>query len=282
MNPSSPGQERRTEWFVFGCFIVAAAGAIALAVVYAYGGRPTAEGSLLGLSFAALSAGLVTWAHRLLANRQYAEDRPLLRSSEAQRQALVGDIEREGLLSRRKLLLTGLGTAVGAMAVAAVFPIRSLGPSPGNSLSTTPWRKGLRLVTENGAPVHAAAVPEGGLVTVFPDGFPGSADGQAVLVRVQPERLSRARRAGAPNGLIVFSKVCTHAGCPVGLYQAQIHQLLCPCHQSAFDVLRGAVPVFGPAARALPQLPIEIDSDGVLRATGDFPEPIGPAYWNRR
>jgi ubiquinol-cytochrome c reductase iron-sulfur subunit len=81
--------------------------------------------------------------------------------------------------------------------------------------------------------------------------------------------------------LVAYSKICTHAGCPVGLYEAQRHQLLCPCHQSAFDVLRGAVPIFGPAARALPQLPLEIDESGALRAQRDFTEPVGPAYWSR-
>jgi ubiquinol-cytochrome c reductase iron-sulfur subunit len=84
-----------------------------------------------------------------------------------------------------------------------------------------------------------------------------------------------------PEGLIAVSKVCTHAGCPVGLYQATTHQLLCPCHQSAFDVLDGAKPVFGPAAAPLPQLPLEIDADGHVRSRGDFVAPIGPAWWSR-
>jgi ubiquinol-cytochrome c reductase iron-sulfur subunit len=81
--------------------------------------------------------------------------------------------------------------------------------------------------------------------------------------------------------LLVYSKVCTHAGCPVGLYEAQRHELLCPCHQSAFDVLRGAQPRSGPAARAQPQLPIAIAPDGTIMALGDFSSPIGPAYWDR-
>ncbi len=120
------------------------------------------------------------------------------------------------------------------------------------------------------------------MVTVFPDGFPDSADGQAVLIRVDPGllQLPAARAADAPQGLIAYSKVCTHAGCPVGLYETQHHTLLCPCHQSAFDVLNGAQPVAGPAARALPQLPIAIDGDGYLVATGDFTGSVGPAYWN--
>ena len=118
--------------------------------------------------------------------------------------------------------------------------------------------------------------------TVFPEGFAGSADSQAVLIRVAPGllQLSPTGMAGAPNGLVAYSKICTHAGCPLGLYLAAEHQLRCPCHQSTFDVLDGARPVYGPAPKPLPQLPIEIGTDGVLRATGDFDAPVGPSYWD--
>ena len=123
----------------------------------------------------------------------------------------------------------------------------------------------------------------GHLVTAFPEGHPNSADGQIVLIRVLPGLLQPAqeRSTWAPQGFIAYSKVCTHAGCPVGLYQSETHQLLCPCHQSAFDVLNEAKVVFGPAFRALPQLPLAIDAQGYLIAQSDFHEPIGPSYWNR-
>src|SRR5262249_17484466 len=131
-------------------------------------------------------------------------------------------------------------------------------------------------------PVRADQVALGSLVTVFPATAVGSADGQAVLMRVDPAALElpAGRASWAPNGIVVYSKVCTHAGCPVGLYEAQRHELLCPCHHSAFDVLRGAVPTSGPAARALPQLPIAIAADGTLVAFGDFSGSVGPGYWN--
>jgi ubiquinol-cytochrome c reductase iron-sulfur subunit len=117
---------------------------------------------------------------------------------------------------------------------------------------------------------------------VFPEGFVGSADGQAVLINVgdAPLTLSPAGLAGAPDGLVCYSKICTHAGCPVGLYLAQEHQLRCPCHQSTFDVLDGARPVYGPAPKPLPQLPIEVGEDGSLHATGDFDAPVGPSFWD--
>ena len=130
--------------------------------------------------------------------------------------------------------------------------------------------------------MRAAEVPIGGLVTVFPEGHANSADGQAVLMRVEPGLIVPlpGREGWTPDGYVVYSKICTHAGCPVGLYQRETQQLLCPCHQSSFDVLHHAKPVFGPAAAPLPQLPIEI-SDGLIRATGDFSEPVGPSCWRR-
>ena len=118
--------------------------------------------------------------------------------------------------------------------------------------------------------------------TVRPADAP--ADSQAVLMRVTPGLIVPVdgRETWAPEGLIAYSKVCTHAGCPVGLYQPDTHQLLCPCHQSAFDVLNGAKPVVGPAAWPLPQLPLHLDPDGILRARGDFSDPIGPGYWKEK
>ncbi len=79
------------------------------------------------------------------------------------------------------------------------------------------------------------------------------------------------------DSLVAYSKVCTHAGCPVALYRQQDNALFCPCHQSTFNPAAGAVPTFGPAARALPQLPLGIDEQGYLVALGDFQEPVGPA-----
>ena len=121
------------------------------------------------------------------------------------------------------------------------------------------------------------------MLTAFPEGDPGSAQGQVAVLRVDPASIHavRGRQSWSPDGLLVYSKVCTHAGCPVSLYLADSHQLLCPCHQSSFDALRGARPVQGPAARPLPQLPVTVDADGTLLATGDLSAPIGPAWWSR-
>ncbi|MCU1426703.1 MAG: Rieske (2Fe-2S) domain protein [Actinomycetia bacterium] len=269
---------------VSACFFLSAIAGISLAVVYWRGGQTQAEGALWAVALGLLGAGFVLWAHHLMPTDPYAEDREPLETTPEEQHEFADDFERGGVLERRRLILAALTSAVGALAVALAFPIRSLGPRPGHALDHTPWRPGLRVVTSDGQPVRAAQVPNDGLVTVFPEGHTDSADGPAVLMRVDPQLLSGARGDAqwAPEGLIAFSKVCTHAGCPVGLYEATSHELLCPCHQSAFAVLQGARPISGPADRALPQLPLMIDADGVLRARGDFSSPIGPRTWNMR
>jgi ubiquinol-cytochrome c reductase iron-sulfur subunit len=257
--------------------------ALGLAVVYLRGGQPQAEGALLAIAFAGLAVGFVIWAHHLLPPGPAVQERHELASPESEREELEEDFERVDVLGRRKLLVRALAAAAGALGIAALFPIRSLGPRPGKTLSQTSWRPGSRLVTDEGRPVRLAEVAIGSLSTVFPEGHAGSADAQTVLVRVAESELQppEGRESWSPNGLLAYSKVCTHAGCPVGLYQADTHQLLCPCHQSAFDVLDRARPVFGPATRALPQLPLVVDDEGFVRAQSDFHEPIGPAYWDR-
>jgi ubiquinol-cytochrome c reductase iron-sulfur subunit len=264
-------------------FSTCALAAVGLTVVYASGGDPQLEGALIGLTFLGLGVGFVAVAKGLLPDEPHAEARHDFADGDEQEAALELDLERALPLSRRRLLLAALVSAGGAIVAAAVFPIRSLGPNPGRSLLETPWRQGVRAVTEDGKLVRAVDVPVDGLVTVFPEHHPDSADGQAVLVRVSPHLLrnSPGPRDWTPDGLIAFSKVCTHAGCPVGLYQASTHQLLCPCHQSLFDVLDGAKPVLGPAARPLPQLPLAVDDAGYVVAQRDFTAPVGPAWWSR-
>jgi len=289
--PDAPGDrqarrddrdDRRAELAASAGFVVCAVAAFGLAVVYLNGGQPQLEGILLAVAFSGLAYGFVVWANRLLSEGEVSEARHDLPTSAGDRAEFEDDLERGGMVQRRTIL-RALGLAGAGLGAAALFPIRSLGPQPGNALERTPWKDGLRLVTDDGTPVSADDVPVGGLVTVFPEGSPGSADGQAVLMRVETGLVNpvKGREDWSPQGFVAYSKVCTHAGCPVGLYQADSHQLLCPCHQSAFDVLNGAKPVFGPAAAALPQLPLAVDADGQLRARGDFSDPVGPSFWRR-
>lgn len=262
-------------------FLASAGGGVGLTVCYALGGEPRVEGACLLLAFGGLGVGLILVAHRLFDTRPRVEEREVLTAEVSTEEALERDLERVTPITRRRLLTGALVTSVTSLVAAALFPIRSLGPNPGTALLGTPWRAGTRAIGDDGRLIRAAEVPQNGLVTIFPEGQPDSAQGQVVLVRV-PTRLIRDRSAeGEAGGLLAFSKICTHAGCPVGLYQASTHQLLCPCHQSAFDVLRNAKPVLGPAARALPRLPISVDAEGYVVATAGFSEPVGPAWWSR-
>lgn len=278
----SSADERRAERRAAFAFFVSAAAAVALGFVYFAGGQPKLEGLLLAIALGSMGAGLVIWANRLLPQGPVAEEREELPTTDEERDAFEEDLVRAGLIKRRKLLTRMLGVAALALGGAAIFPIRSLGPSPGNSLKKTAWKEGMKLVDHEGRELKAESLPVGGQITVFPEGHTDDADAQAVLVKVEEGALHPPpqRRDWSPEGLIVYSKVCTHNGCPVGLYQVDTHQLICPCHQSAFNVLEEAKPVFGPATRQLPQLPIRVGDDGVLVAKGDFSAPVGPAFWN--
>jgi ubiquinol-cytochrome c reductase iron-sulfur subunit len=273
---------KRSERVVAVCFALSILAGVAVLVVYARGGQTQLEGALLGVALGGIGAGLIVWGRDVIPHREITEARHL-RSSELQRERMEATLrEGEEKIGRRSALVRLLLAAGGALGLAALFPIRSLGPSPGDTLLRTPWHAGLRLVTEEGDPVNANDLTLDSFVSVFPEGFVGSPDGQAVLVRVEPSslRLPSGLVAGAPDGFVAYSKVCTHAGCPVGLYLAATHQLRCPCHQSTFDVLNGAEPVYGPAPRPLPQLPLMIDADGTIRATGDFDAPVGASFWS--
>ena len=174
-----------------------------------------------------------------------------------------------------------LAGALAGLGAALAIPVFSLGPAPGRALFETSWRPGARLAVHGGEPVRPDQIPVGGVLTVFPDGDDSDPNAATLLVRVEPELLQLEADGAtyAPEGFVAYSKICTHAGCPVGLYRAAQHTLICPCHQSEFDVLRGAVPISGPAARPLPQLPIRLEGDAFV-AVDDYPEPVGPSFWN--
>ncbi len=264
-------------------FVASTLAALGLAAVYIGGGQPQAEGALLFVALGGLGVGAVQWA-RLIDDGPVADDRGELAGSEADRDAVedtVGDEAED--IGRRTVLVRLLLGAVGALGLAALFPIRSLGPSPGSSLERTAWRAGRRLVDSEGRRIRPDTVSVGGTLTVFPEGAAQAGDAQVVLVRVGPgqNRPRRGRDTWAPEGNLAYSKICTHVGCPVGLYQQDTQELVCPCHQSTFAVLDGARPRFGPATRPLPQLPLAVDGEGFLVAQSDFTEPVGPGFWNR-
>ncbi len=276
------------EWLIGIAFTLSVLATIGLGITYWLGGQPQVEGALLFVALGGIGVGVVAWGKYLVPQGPYVQERHELRSEDLEREAMHASLAR-GLhqVQRRSFLLRLLGAAVGAFGLINLFPfLRSLGPVPGKSLFLTNWKPGSRLVTASGRVVTANDLEVGGILTVFPEGYentPMTAIDQVVLVRpATTDLVTRpGRETWGPRGYLAFSKVCTHAGCPVGLYQELTQQLLCPCHQSLFDVLTGATNVFGPAPRPLPQLPLYIDAEGVLRAQAGFDEPVGPGFWER-
>jgi ubiquinol-cytochrome c reductase iron-sulfur subunit len=266
-------------------FAVAIIAALALAAVFWRGGQPQAEGILLALVLGGIGAGLALWAQRFMPHGPFEEERGQIASSDEDVAAFLEDLEQgSGGMARRGFLATLAAGALGALGVAALFPIRALGPRPGKGLKETAYKQApKRLVNEQGLLVRAAELAVDGFVTCYPEGFVDVADAPTLLIHLRPGQNipMPGRETWAPNDLVAYSKLCSHMGCPVGLYQAQSGLLLCPCHQSTFDVGNHCNPIFGPAAISLPQLPLTIDGDGYVVATGDFSDPVGPGFWDR-
>ncbi|MEO9170411.1 MAG: Rieske (2Fe-2S) protein [Candidatus Baltobacteraceae bacterium] len=274
-----------TKTFVIAlAFTISGLGSALFAVAYALHAGPRLEGLGLFVAFGALASGVILWALGALPQEQVVDQRDEYPSDAKTRAASLAALEA-GIdeLDRHGFLLKFLCGAFGALALAALFPLRSLGPGFGKGLYRTKWRKGARVVSEDGTPVRASDMAIGSIMTVFPDGHVGDASSQTLLLRLPTDTIQASpdRRTWSPQGYAAFSKVCTHAGCPVGLYLASKFQLLCPCHQSVFDVAAEARPISGPAARPLPQLPLRIAGDGYLQAQSDYTEPIGPGFWQR-
>ncbi|TYB98938.1 Rieske 2Fe-2S domain-containing protein [Micromonospora sp. WP24] len=272
---------RRIVW----SFLASAVGAIGFAVTYGLGGQTQWEGVCLAVAFAGLATGLAIWGRRLVPVGGYVEEHEGVTPPPAE-QAMTGDVlAAPDSPIRRRGLLGALAFALTVLGAAALFPLRSLLPwdrtRPVEALKDTPWRPGVRLVTADGRPLRPTDVPTGTVVAVFPEGDLEAGDAPAFAVRLQPERFTREPAGGHLDGLVVYSLLCTHAGCPVRLYLHGTGRVLCPCHQSSFDLFAGAEPVAGPAARPLPGLPIEVSPDGFLRATADFSAPPGAGFWSR-
>jgi ubiquinol-cytochrome c reductase iron-sulfur subunit len=240
-----------------------------MAVTVAVGGSTPLAGALGGAGLGAMAAALVGVARRVAP-------------------ADLDEEEREPSFTglgpgRRRLLIRALLGAAALGGLASLFPLRAETRRAGRAVGETAWRPGSRLVTDDGRPVRAGDLDVGSVLTVWPEGRTDAADSQVVLVRLEPGTAlgGTGRTDWVADGHVAYSKLCTHMGCPVGLYQQQRRVLLCPCHQAAFDVVQGAQPLIGPASRPLPQLPLEVDGEGYLRATGGFPGPVGSGYWSR-
>jgi len=254
----------------------------------------------LGTAFAMLGigTGIVHWAKALMPDHEVSEERHAIRTEDDRQAAvrIVDDIVEETGIKRRPLIRNTLLGAVALAPLPALAVFGDLGPRPDKALAHTMWApqegKLKRLTRDpDGTPIKAADVTIGSAFHVIPEGLNELHEGKlnekakavVLLMRLNPESLnpSPGREDWGYNGIVAYSKICTHVGCPVALYEQQTHHLLCPCHQSTFDLTQECKVIFGPASRPLPQLPIAVDSEGYLVATSDFKEPVGPSYWER-
>jgi ubiquinol-cytochrome c reductase iron-sulfur subunit len=252
----------------------------------------------LGVGLAAslffIGIAAVHWAKTLMPDEEVIAERHEFRSSDEDRAEFVSTVKERGAaagLGRRSLIKRSMGIALGLIGLSPVVLLRDLGPLPKNDLSTTNWAAGVRLVSDpGGRPITPADLEVGSVAQVLPELPEGTertleniGKDAVLLIRIRPEEfnLNAERLSWTYNGIIAFSKICSHMGCAVALYEQQTKHLLCPCHQSTFDVTRAAKVIFGPAARPLPQLAIEVDSQGYLVAKQAFTEPVGPSFWER-
>lgn len=269
-------------------FVLAAAGGVTAAIAYATEQTDLLLGLGLAVALGGIGFGLVSWAKYLDLDEHAVQEREPLSMTPADVKAFEEEVEltRE-TVGRRKLLVGLLGLSFVSMIVGFVGPIGSLGPKPRGERARTAWRPGSRLVTSEGTPIESDLGRFDQLITVFPENAIGVDDSQVVLMRLPPELLTeRTVQGGSIGGWVAYSKICTHAGCSVGLLGVDnrpprtLRQLVCPCHQSVFDPLDGAEPVGGPAPRPLAQLPLAIDDEGFLVAQRDFNGVVGPLAWN--
>ena len=302
--PSNLLQAKRAEKLVAALFVlafVAGVGFIAAYVGLPVGGTTPALqsnlalGTTLSVALLALAVGAVIWVRYLMPHIDLTEARKPL-ASPAEDRAAFADTFEEGAdasgFVKRPLVRRSLMLATLPLLAAPVVLLRDLGPLPGTQLRHTVWKKGTRLLVYGpNTPLRPADFSSPGqMITVVPEGYQDNQDVLAkattIIIKFAPGQLvprSPGQEGTVMNwtvdNIVAYSKICTHVGCPVALYEQTTHLILCPCHQSTFDATRGAKVVFGPAARALPQLPLGVDSQGYLIATSDYQVPVGPSFW---
>lgn len=308
--------EARLQRIVAGCFLTTGLAATGFVLVYImwpwtydrdsvmHNSFTPMLGLCLGIALAGIGFGIMIWGKKLIPHEVAIQERHDGPSSDHDRSMAVATlayVADEMGIKRRPLL--GLSLIAGALPVGAAVAAPLIGglikdphkkvPGRDNSpMMTTAWQAGIRLTLDDGTPVRPEDVSAGGQITVFPDVPGGStnehADSPTLLIHLRGDEMAQLRRnltgtnVGSTWGdFVAYSKICTHAGCPASLYEQQTNRLLCPCHQSQFQVTDNAKPIFGPATRRLPMLPITVDDEGYFIATSDYRVAIGPGFWER-
>jgi ubiquinol-cytochrome c reductase iron-sulfur subunit len=258
-----------------------------------------ALGLTLGLALFLIGAGAIHWAKKLMPDQEVVHERHELRSTDEVRAATLAEFEQgaeDSGFGRRKLIRNSLIGTMLLLPLPAVVLLRDLGPLPGNAKNQTLWGPDVRVMTDGPEPrpLRPSDFELGSLVNAMPETFeelpeegPDRLNQRAIspviVVRMLPDEIDAApgRENWSVGGILAYSKICTHVGCPINLYEQTTHNLLCPCHQSMFALADNGKVIFGPAARSLPQLPLTVDDEGYLVSQSDFTEPVGPSYWER-
>jgi ubiquinol-cytochrome c reductase iron-sulfur subunit len=285
-----------------------------------FGASNLALGLCLAMTLLAMGAGVIQWARKLMADHEIVEMRHPASSPQEDREATVGILQtglEESGLGRRPLIRNTLLAAGGVLGLIPVIMLRDLGPLPGDKLDHTIWDldtwtpaeqawwktqgRSLQRVVRDvvGTPIKLTDLEVGDLVNAEPEilfavddnqqpivegteRIAATAKAAVILHRMNPQEIVSAQtRNWSVDGIVCYSKICTHVGCPISLNERTTHHLLCPCHQSTFDLADSGRVLFGPAARALPQLELTVDDEGYLAARRDFTQPVGPSFWER-
>lgn len=284
MSPPVWDQRSRVTTWPVGLGIAATiGGSIAFALTFAIGAGNAWIGGSLAIALLGLGLALSFWGRDLAGDEVLVGRYPVPPGDTDGQAALAAQLdEHASAITRRRFLSKALILGAGVFALSQVVLLGALGPWPGDSLTSTGWRRGRRLVTEDGEPVSREVLATGGLLVAFPEGGEDKGSSQVALLHfVNGDFVPQpGRESWSPENFVAYSRVCTHAGCPVAEYLDVEQLLVCPCHQSAFDLRHGAKATGGPASRSLPQLPLAIDADGYLYAQSDFTEDIGPGFWD--
>lgn len=297
---------KRVERQVGGMLVLSALCTVAFIVSYlaippdasilGIGALNLALGGFLGMALLLIGIGAIQWGKKLMSDREIVDIRHEASSTTQERAealALFDQGAEESQLSRRPIIRRSLIGAMGLLLLTPVILLRDLGPLPKGAPSRTIWAKGIRIVNDvTYVPVKASDLQLGSIVNAVPENLTklegkefldAKAKAAVIIVRMLPGDIKAFpnRATWGVDGVLCYSKICTHVGCPINLWESQTHKLLCPCHQSTFDLADNGKVLFGPAARDLPQLPIMVDSSGFLVAQSDFTEAVGPSFWER-
>ena len=310
--------ERRAERQVAGMFVGASLLLVLFVVVFfavdddavfmGMGAHNLAIGLTFGLAMLLIGVGAIQWAKKLMSDHEIVEYRHSAESSQADREETLAAVSagaEESGFGRRTLVRNSLLGSLALLGLPAVVLLRDLGPLPGTVLERTVWRRGVRVVEDvSGEPIRPADMQVGELINAEPGVFfehegpngeivPSQYEGAelnnakakaaVIVVRMHPDDITPLpyRENWGVEGILCYSKICTHLGCPISLWEQQTQNVLCPCHQSTFALADNGKVLFGPASRSLPQLPLGVDEEGYLIAMSDFLEPVGPSYWER-